>query len=457
LERVGATIAAHNMIAARDTVLVAISGGADSTALLHALVELRKGRRFRVRACHVHHGLRGDEADEDAKHAAALALSLKVPFSQHRANVRAFARDQGMSVEAAARAVRYQLLEREASSLRASRIATGHTADDQAETVLLNLLRGSGPAGLAGIPPVRGRVIRPLLDVTRAEVEAYCTAHDLQYRLDRSNLDTTFRRNRIRHEILPALREVQPRVDACLGRLADILRAENEYMVQQTADVLREVGAQRPGEVGVACAPFGLLPKALQRRVLRAAIAKLKGDELDIELERVDALVDLAASGRTGAVIELPGKVRAERTYGEVVLSLVSPPKMAVGREWRLSVPGEVAASELGMELTAARSRARRAPASPMSALLDAKNITAPLTVRTRRRGDRFTPLGMRRAVKLQDFFVNAKVPRAERSRIALVLSGDEIVWVVGYRISDRYKVRDATRRTVRLDARRQG
>jgi tRNA(Ile)-lysidine synthase len=403
----------------------------------------------------VHHGLRGEEADEDARRAAALARSLKVSFSQHRADVRAFAKDQGLSVETAARAVRYQWLERAADRVSATRIATGHTADDQAETVLLNLLRGSGPAGLAGIPPVRGRIIRPLLHVTRAEVEAYCKAQDLEYRLDRSNLDTTFARNRLRHEILPALRDVQPRVDASLRRLADIMRAENEFMVEQTANALREVGAQRPEELGIACAPFALLPKALRRRVLRAAIARLKGDESDIELERVDALVDLAVSGRTGAIVELPGSVRAERTYGEIVLSLLPSPRIAVTREWSLTVPGEVILSELGMELTAARSRARRAPASPMSALLDAKGIKLPLGVRTRRRGDRFTPLGMRGSVKLQDFFVNGKVPRSERSRIPLVLSGDEVVWVVGFRISDRHKVRERTRRTIRLEAHR--
>ncbi|UCH34792.1 MAG: tRNA lysidine(34) synthetase TilS, partial [Armatimonadota bacterium] len=402
-----------------------------------------------------HHGLRGDEADADAGFAGALARSLRVPFSQHRVDVRAFADEHRMSIETAARSLRYQLLERAADRASASRIATGHTADDQAETVLMNLLRGTGPTGLAGIPSVRGRLIRPLLGVTRSDVEAYCKAQDLDYRLDSSNLDRAFRRNRIRHEILPALRAVQPRVDAVLCRLADIMGAENDYMAVQTANALREVGAQRPGELGIACGLLALLPKALQRRVLRAAIARLKGDELDIELERVEALVDLALSGRTGATVELPGGIRGERTYGEVVLSLVAPPAAAVSREWSLPVPGEVTLEELGISLTAARSRARRAPSSPMSALLDARDLTLPLTVRTRRRGDRFTPFGMKGSVKLQDFFVNAKVPRAERSRIPLVLSQGEIVWVVGYRISDRHKVRKRTRGTIRLEARR--
>ena len=443
------------MIAAGDTVLVAVSGGADSTALLHALVELQPGLRCRLRACHVHHGLRDSDADADAEQAAASARALKVPFTEHRADVRAFAHTHRLSIEAAARTVRYQLLESAADRLRATRIATGHTADDQAETVLLNLLRGSGPRGLAGIPPVRGRIIRPLLTVTRAAVEDYCQIRKLSYRLDRSNLDTTFKRNRIRHKILPSLRQVQPKIVASLCRLADIMRAENEFMSEQAAHTLREIGAQRPGELGISCGPFATLPLALQRRVLRTAIARLKEDELDIELERVDALVDLAIYGRTAAVVQLPGDLRAERTYGELVIAPAPAARAAPAEDWTLPVPGQVSIPALGIEIGARPSRAKRPPANPMAALIDAKNVTLPLIVRTRRRGDRFTPFGMKGTVKLQDFFVNAKVPRTERERIPLVLSGDEILWVVGHRISERFKVHKGTRRTIRLEASR--
>ncbi len=443
------------MILPGETVLAAVSAGPDSTALLHALVKLRTRLRCRVRACHVHHGLRGPEADADAKHAASFARSLGVPFTRHRVDVRAFARTHKMSIETAARTARYSVLERVADRAKANRIATGHTASDQAETVLLNILRGTGPAGLAGIPPVRGRIIRPLLAVSRADVEAYCQDQKLAHRLDSSNLDTVFARNRIRHEVLPMLRQIQPRVDASLCRLAEIMRAENEFMIEQTANALREVGAQRPGEMGIACGPFASLPKVLQRRVVRSAIERMKGDQLDVELERVDALVELAVSGRTGAIVELPGGLRAERGYGELVVTALPAQRPAHTGEWALPIPGQVSIRELGLAVAAAFSRARRAPSSPMAALLDAKGIKSPLTVRTRRRGDRFVPFGMKGTVKLQDFFVNAKVPRAERGRIPLVLSGDEIVWVVGYRINDRYKVSKRTRRTIRVEARR--
>ena len=450
-----ATIAAHQMVLPGETVLVAASGGPDSSALLHALVQLRPRLRCRLRACHVHHGLRGADADADALQARALAASFGVPFTQRRADVRSFAQKHALSLETAARAVRYHLLERAADRAGAARIATGHTADDQAETVLLNLIRGAGPAGLAGIPAVRANIIRPLLQVTRADVEAYCRAQSIPHRLDQSNLDLTFTRNRVRHEILPALQNLQPRAVASLCRLADIMRAENDFIAEQASHTLREIGVQRPGEVGLTCGPFAMLSKAMQRRVLRAAVAKLKGDELDLELERVDAMVSLAISGHAGGVVELPGGLRAERTYGELVIAPAAPERDMAISHWTLPVPGQVSMPELRLQITAAYSRARRPPPSPMQVLVDAGTVTPPLTVRTRRRGDRFTPLGMKQSVKLQDFFVNSKVPRPEREQLPLVLSGDEIIWVVGHRINDHFKVRENTRRTIRLEAHR--
>jgi tRNA(Ile)-lysidine synthase len=443
------------MIEPGDTVLVAVSGGPDSTALLHCLAQLSPEFHCRLRACHIHHGLRGADADADAGAAGTLAESLHVPFVQHRADVRAYAEDRGLSVEAAARAVRYDLLESTARRVKANRIAMGHTADDQAETVLLNMLRGAGSQGLSGMPRVRGKIIRPMLDVMRADAVQYCAFHQLHHRLDRSNLDTTLRRNRIRHEVLPGLQAIQPKIVESLCRLADIVRAENHFMAQQGSQALRQIASQRPGEVGIACAGFAALAPALQRRVLRAAVARVKGDELDVGFERVEALLRLALSGRTGSVLELPGGLRAEMTYGELVVSRAAPLTAVPEGPWTLRVPGEVTIEPLGFAFSARRSRAKRPPASPMAALVDSAKISGPLTVRTRRRGDRFRPLGMTGTVKLQDFFVNAKVPRAERARIPLVLSGDEIVWVVGYRVGEGFKVTPTSQRTIRLDASR--
>ena len=444
LERIAATIKAHDMLAPDHLVLVALSGGADSTALLHALKQLG----HRLCACHVNHGLRGEEADADARHAAAFAESLGVPLVERRADVKSFARERKLSLETAAREVRYALLAEAAAKLHADRIATGHTADDQAETVLLNLLRGAGPSGLAGIPPVRGNIIRPLLGLARAEVLEYCAAAGLGYREDKSNLDRRFTRNRIRHDIMPALREIQPNLTAVLSRLAEIMRAENEYL-----DALAAPWGRLPvcrAQVTLPLATLASLPLALQRRLLRAALARVKGDARDLELERIDALIELVEQGRTGAMIELPEGLLATRGYGELVISRAQSPA-AVSGEWPLSVPGTTMIPELGLCISATPSDDTTLRDDPNVAVLDADTVGEGLLVRFWRPGDRFVPLGLSEPVKLQDYFVNAKVPRRERGRIPIVESARHILWLVGHRIDDRSKVTSATRRTLRL------
>jgi tRNA(Ile)-lysidine synthase len=455
-----ATIRAHDMAARGDLVLVAVSGGPDSTALLHALAQLQTVLGIRLRAAHVHHGIRGKEADLDAAAARALARGLVIPSNLRRVDAPAHARASGLSLETAARELRYAALAAIARRCRADRIATGHTMDDQAETVLLNLLRGAGPRGLAGIPPVRDRIIRPLLDLRRADVTRYCQANDLVYRVDHSNVDLSHTRNRLRHEIIPALERVQPAIVPQLARLAGIMRAEDEFMSKQAEAAFPAVGKASEQQIALRLDPFAALAPALQRRLVRQAVAKVKGDELDLELERVEAVVRLALSGRTAAVVELPGGLQARRSYHELLIGQATPAAAHASQsnkpirgQWELPVPGEVCISELGVRLVARLSRSRKLPAKPTAALLDADTIQAPLLVRGRRPGDRFRPSGMSASVKLQDFFVNMKVPRADRDQVALVLSGNQIVWVVGHRVGDDFKVTAGTRRTVRLEA----
>jgi tRNA(Ile)-lysidine synthase len=331
-------------------------------------------------------------------------------------------------------------------------------------------MRGAGPRGLAGIPAIRGRIIRPLLDLSRAEVECYLEHEGLRYRSDRSNADVAHTRNRIRHQLMPALRRLQPAITSHLSRLTAIMRAEDEFMSEQAEAAFASVASCRSNKSGerqttLRLDAFIALPPALQRRVLRLAIANIKGDELDLELERVEALVSLALSGRTGAVVELPGGIYAQRGYEELVIRRASGKESEVvsnlesrissNQEWHLPIPGELCIPELDLRITARRSRSKTVPSDRAIALMDAEAVPGPLLIRARRPGDRFHPIGAKSAVKLQDFLVNAKVPRAERDRVPVVLSGGRIVWLVGHRISNDAKVTAGTRRTVRLEARK--
>ncbi len=453
LEQVTTTIARHEMLAPGHRVLVAYSGGADSTVLLHVLHRLD----YEVVAGHVHHGLRGEEADAEEAHAAAFAATMGIPFAVRHADARAIAEEQKLSLEAAAREVRYRLLEEMAQEASAERIATGHTADDQAETVLLHLVRGTGPTGLSGIPPVRGQVVRPLLHVTHAEVRAYAASENLSFRTDSSNRDRRFTRNRIRHDVLPALAEMQPNVVGAVCRLAEIMREENAFLSSLVEQMVQSIVVWGEEEARMTLHDLHSLPTALQRRLLRRVIAIARDRETDIEFERIEAVVELVAQGQTGAVIELPDGLEARRSYGEITISPTRKASAPSEGVWLLPVPGEVEVREFGVVVRAEESADTEISDDAARAVLDAATLTGPLVVRTWRDGDRFVPLGQTEAMKLQDFFVNAKVPRGERHRVLLVLSGEEIVWAIGHRIGERYKVTPNTRRSLRLRVERLG
>ncbi len=347
--------------------------------------------------------------------------------------------------------MRYAALEEMAREADAARIATGHTADDQAETVLLHLLRGAGPTGLSGIPPVRGRVIRPLLQVTHAEILAYAASENLSYRTDPSNQDRRYTRNRVRHDLLPTLAELQPNVVGALGRLAEIIRDEDAFLSSLVEQMVQTIVVWGEEEAHISLHDLHTLPVALQRRLLRRTVAIAQDRETDIEFERIEAVVELAAHGQTGAVIELPAGLQVERTYGEIIISPADRGDGAAGGRVVTAGAGGAYHSRIRSGAAGRASEDTRISSEAAQAVLEARSLAPVLTVRTWRDGDRFVPLGRTEPMKLQDFFVNSKVPREERHRLLLVLSGEEIVWVVGYRISERHKVLPGSRRTVRL------
>ena len=303
------------MLAAGDVVVAAVSGGADSTALLRLLVELRRGMRLEIHVAHFNHMLR-DDADADAAFVADMARGLGLAFHLGCGSPRAQMRP-GRSMEDAARRLRYGFLSEVARGVSANAIATGHTLDDQAETVLMRLLRGAGAWGLAGIPPVRAhggvRLIRPMIDVPRAAVEAWLRAAGLSWREDTTNRDHAMLRNRIRGVLLPALEEYNPDVRRTLARLAEVMRDETLALNALAARRVNAVLSGRRGAVRIAIAPFAALPRALQRRALREAVRRSRGNIEGVGFVHLEGARRIALGGRTGAVAELPGGLRIVR------------------------------------------------------------------------------------------------------------------------------------------------
>lgn len=470
LAAVQRTMAERSLFHAGDRVVAGVSGGADSIALLYALHFLRPRLSIALSVAHLHHGLRGAEADADEALVTETCARLGLICRTGRADVAAEARAQGISLEMAARAARRRFFQESLAEAGASTLALAHTADDQAETVLLRLARGAGGQGLGGMayatPFCARRLVRPFLDIRHAEVVAWLTAHRLAWREDASNTDLRFLRNRVRHRVLPLLeRELNPSVRDALIRAAEVLREDDAWLNEAAGAALRRV---RPGRAGSALVIEKLLrePLALRRRLLRRWLMEqgVPPERVDFALlGRIDELLGPARGlhwvpvGEGGRVVAEYGRLRLEREERRTASDVSSDASDACVA---LPVPGEAAWDAAGLVVRATADkgyRRRREPGigqGPTEAWISAaRRAGRPLALRARRAGDRLTPCGADGARKLKDILIDLKVPRAQRDRLPLVVCGEEIVWLPGYRIARGWEVENADAPSIRLQA----
>ncbi len=477
LRQVAAAVRRTRLIRSGDRVLVAVSGGADSVCLLTLLHEMRERALLpgiELRMAHVNYGLRGEESEGDEAFVRELGARLSVPVSCER--VRLMPKSGG-TLQSRARDARYAFFARVRREQGMTAVATGHTADDQAETVLLWLLRGAGTSGLAGIPVTRtilagarapigmgsdapvphAGIIRPLLGVTRKQVLDYLAFRGMSYRSDSSNRSPAYRRNRIRQEVLPALRSLNPSIVEVLARGADILAADaavlNEIERERWRAVAKDASSGRVVLDGdrLAAEPLGV-----QRRLVRRALAEARGGPAGLTFRHVSDILERIVKGTHGAGVSLPGGLRVERNralivmeYGERQGENVLLATLTAGIP--LPVPGEVRIDDGGWRLLAVEGVQGSSDGRAVF-VVDGDRLGGPLSVRNWRRGDWFCPFGMGgRRKKLQDFFVDGKVDRKMRARIPLVVAPAGIVWVAGYRGDERFAAGPATTRPVTL------
>ena len=438
-------------------VLVAVSGGADSLALLHLLSHAREDHGCEVVAVHVHHGMRGASAEADVGFLEETCREWNVPLEVVRADVPRLAREHRISVEEAGRDARYKAFGDVAARRGCERVATAHTADDQAETVLMRLFRGAGLDGLAGIPrrrPLRAgepspEVVRPLLNVWRRDIEAYCQAHKLEPRLDVTNLDRRYRRSRIRLELIPKLEEYDPHLKRHLVRLAAQAASEKELLHAQAQALYGRSAIRSTAlgyELGLSVAELGTAPPALVRRVIRLAFRELRLPDMDREAEFVERVSE-RVSGERRAPLDLPGKrLRVVREKDAIWFVLADRRTLLPPSEVEVSV-GETWLPEWGFKFkVAATKRPTDARQPPDRVYVDEQTVNGSLVLRPPRRGDRFTPLGSPGSRLLSDVFTDKKVPRAERERWPVIVDETGIVWVVGLAVADRCRVTEMTR-----------
>mgnify|MGYP002331987005 CR=1 FL=1 len=452
----------HEMVRPGDKVLVGVSGGPDSVALLHALYVLRGELEIALHVAHLNHMFRGREAEEDVRYVKNLAGRLGLPVTVREVDVPRLLKEKGGSPQEVAREVRYQFYREVASQVGANRVAVGQNMNDQAETLLMRLIRGTGLDGLAGIPVFRdGFVIRPLLGATREVIEEYCRAQGLEPREDTSNLKPVYTRNKIRHELLPLLeKEYNPCVVETLAKTADLLAHDREYLESQAEKAYRKLKFSLPqGYTALKIRDLLDLPLGLRRRVVRLAVAAVAGGAGEPGYGHVEEILSLTGRGKTGKKTRCPGNIWVVREAEHLVFGSQEPEGHGPGLvETRLVIPGETRVEGLGLVfrtrvIDADAAREKLDEVVDNEAYLDYNKLELPLLVRSRRPGDVFWPLGARGRKKLKDFFIDCKIPRREKEKVVILASARDIIWVVGYRIDERFKVSEDTKKVLAIYA----
>lgn len=443
------TITRHSMLVGREIVLLGLSGGPDSVCLLHLLNEIKDKYNLTIHAVYVDHQLRPAEIPAEIELCRELCGKLGINFIVKAIDVRSHEKEKGLNRQEAARELRYWMFEETAFELKADRIAVAHNADDQAETFLMRLLRGAGPKGLIGIPPVTKHIIRPLIETGRSEIEAYLESRKIVCAIDSSNLKTDYIRNRIRLSVMPELKEINPNLLNSLQNTMSILQEEERYLeIIVTKTLMKLISRKAQNKIELFLSPMEAMETVILRRVLRRAIHETKGLR-GIGFVHIEEIIGLIKKGISGDRIYLPKEIRVIKSYSVLVITSEKPLRIS---EYELEAQGEVAIKGAENVIKASfEDNADDAGDGKTSVLLDADLIHFPLKIRPRMEGDHFFPLGFGMRKKLQDYFVDEKVPRDERDSVPVVLSDNDIVWVAGYRADERFKVTEKTKKILRL------
>jgi tRNA(Ile)-lysidine synthase len=474
LKKVYLTIEGYDLIRPGETVVCAVSGGPDSVAMLHMLGELAEVQQlhWKLHVAHVNHGLRGPDSEGDEAFVRDLAEKAKLPFHSTQVDVRALQKKERLTLEEAARKLRYDYLEKVALEVGAQKIALAHNLDDQAETILHRILRGTGLRGLKGMAPIRVIskkhdlfAVRPLIETERYEIETYLKDRSLAVRTDLSNLDTTITRNRIRHSLLPLIeREFNPRVKMALVKLGQT--AGSFYLLlREIANDFYENTRMLSGEddVCLSAQEFSKLPPAIQTLIIDRAVKTLLGHVPQLNFEHYLEIIALCGNQAFQKAISLPRGLEARREgYVLKIGRAHEAPAPVKFTPKKLAVPGRTVIKKLNVRIEAEILEGKIVGLKDYirnkdytEEIVDQEKIRGPLVVRLRKEGDQFVPLGSRHSIKLKKFFIDNKVPKALRDRTPIVSDGSRIVWVVGYRIGDDFKITDSTQRTLKLRVQR--
>ena len=427
------------MLKEGDKVLVGFSGGPDSTALLHVL----KSLGIKTYALHIHHQLRDKNADEDEKFAVQICQDWDIPIITRKIDVKKYAKEHKMSIEESARVLRYEVLSKEASRLRCNKIAIGHNANDNTETVILNLTRGTGLSGLAGIPPKRDNIIRPLIEMTRKDLLQYLRKFKISYCTDMSNIELGYRRNYIRHKIIPYLNKINPNLDQTILRTSEIIRTTNNDIISMVEETKKEVIIKvDPNGVVLDIKKLLFYNLLIRREIIKTILPRLEFDQIESILELTNK--------QSGKRVELTKSLFAWREYDRLYLGRHEDKKIS-NKIWKVNIGKMTRIPELAIELMAKTTKTGDVTKDDNYAIFDKSAITLPLSLRLRKTGDRFIPFKGKEK-KLKDVLIDDKIPVRVRNHLPLLCDANNILWIIGSRRSNIGLITKNTREFLEID-----
>lgn len=447
----------NNLIEKDDKVLVALSGGPDSVCLLHILYNLKECLNIRIGAAHVNHMLRGEEALKDEAYAENLCEQLGIDFYATKIDIDKIAKEKNISHEMAGRYERYKFFDSIKSTYNYSKIAVAHNSNDQAETVIMNMMRGSGIEGLCGIRSKRnGGIIRPILCLSRDEIENYCKKINLNPRIDKTNLENIYSRNKVRLDILPYMKKhFNKDIIDTINRMSNLLQIDNDFIEKQCNNSYKKYCIAKNKFIIISKEAF-LLDKAILARVIKKAFIEFTGKYNNFEMKHIYEVVDLSQN-TTNKKVYLPNGIIAENIYGDIYLKSKKYIYENVENKEVIINKTELDGYYLDYDNYKAEfniitdKNNIEFSNNVLIKYFDYDNIEEELIIRKRKNGDKITPLGMKGSKKLKDIFIDLKIPIELRNKIPILCFDDEIAWIVGYKVSNKFKVTGKTKKIIKI------
>ncbi|MBW4828004.1 MAG: tRNA lysidine(34) synthetase TilS [Clostridiaceae bacterium] len=449
-EQMLSTIERHSLINKGDNILIGLSGGPDSMALLYGLLEIQNQKSFSIYIAHVNHGVRGEEANKDEKFVEGLSKKLNLPYYSIRIDMEGYAKKHKMSSEEAGRKLRYDFFRDTLSNIGGGKIAVAHNKNDQAETLIMRMLRGTGIDGLKGMEYKTEDIIRPLLDISRTEIEEYIEINNIETRLDKTNLVPIYNRNKIRLEVIPYIKEnFNPNIIDTLWRTSKIMSYDSSFLNEYTSKIYRNLmKSKKKNSIILHRKKFSKEHTAIKQRIVRQAIYDLTNNLQGITSKHILDIVELFDRGDTGKSIDLINNIVAETSYDDLIIKMGNK-EDNVAFNYDISFEKTIYIKETNCFIEARvvpREKVEINFKDRFIKYFDYDKIEDGLHLRNRKAGDKFVPLGMNGMKKLKDLFIDEKIPLNQRDTIPILTDGKNIIWVVGFRVSEDYKITTSTK-----------